>query len=601
MSEDTPARVGNPDRWDGHPFKTVLPRRIAFTSVVLVSIALLTGWLAAILGRNAFGFVDVAMLILFVVNIMWVTVAFWNSFIGFIILLGARNPVAVAAPLLQYRWAPLRPDVRVAIVITIRDEDPLAVFARLRTMKGSLDYTDIAQQVHYFILSDSSHTEIIAAEQSEFEAFRILLSDKPTAVFYRHRPTNTGFKAGNVREFCTRCGGEYTYMVLLDADSLMTGRAIVRHIEIMEANPKIAILQSLIVNILSPSLFARVYDFGHRHAMRCSIAGAGWWQGDRCQYWGHNATIRLGPFVEHCELPTLPGNGPLAGHIICHDQIEAMLVHRAGYEVRVVPWEDGSYEATPPTFFDFTKRNHRWCHGNLQNLQLVMARSIPLIDRFHIVNAAVRFLAWPALVVFIILSAVSAAASRADTALFNQGGLYFTWMFMLLAPRLLGLGEAAFKSRDAYGGIRRLFIGGLLEVVFTILLLPLLMVSATGFMISLMSGRGFAWSAQTRNGYKVSWREAFQRLWPHTAFGATLAAWLVITVPTALAWFLPFLCGLLLAIPFTVVTAMPRWARWASDTMLCSMPEDMHSPWEVARLVDNATAGARLNRGGLPA
>ena len=44
--------------------------------------------------------------------------------------------------------------------------------------------------------------------------------------------------------------------------------------------------------------------------MRSYTLGAAWWQGDCGPYWGHNAIIRIAPFMEHCHLPML-GKGAI--------------------------------------------------------------------------------------------------------------------------------------------------------------------------------------------------------------------------------------------------------------------------------------------------
>ena len=214
--------------------------------------------------------------------------------------------------------------------MTVHDDGAESIFARIKSIRQSLDKTSSGQSFDYFILSDSSLPETIEAEE---RALALWQAEDPSVnqrVIYRRRTTNWGFKPGNIRDFCARWGEDYQLMVLLDADSIMSGETIVRLVRIMENNPQLGILQTLIVGVLCPSLFARLFEYGHRHALRCSIAGSAWWQGDRCQYWGHNAVIRMSPFARYCEMPFLPGKGPFSGHIFCHDQIEASFMHRAG-------------------------------------------------------------------------------------------------------------------------------------------------------------------------------------------------------------------------------------------------------------------------------
>jgi membrane glycosyltransferase len=254
----------------------------------------------------------------------WVALAFWNSVIGFF-LRRSSKPMSRVWPELERLDAPNPLKSRTALVMTTRDDNAEHVFARIKAMRTSLNKTSSAAWFDYFILSDSSMPELIATEERTITAWRDEDPSVNERVFYRRRPTNLGFKAGNVRDFCAKYGQKYEFMVLLDADSTMSGETIVRLVGIMENSPRIGILQTLIVGVLCSSLFARLFEFGHRYALRCSTIGSAWWQGDRCQFRGHNAVIRLAPFARYCELPFVPSKGPFGGHIFCHDQLEASL------------------------------------------------------------------------------------------------------------------------------------------------------------------------------------------------------------------------------------------------------------------------------------
>ena len=86
-------------------------------------------------------------------------------------------------------------------------------------------------------------------------------------IIYRRRTDNTGYKAGNVRDFCARWGKDYALMLPLDADSLMSGDQIVRLVRMMQAHPKIGILQSLVVGMPSASAFANGVRIDTRSTM----------------------------------------------------------------------------------------------------------------------------------------------------------------------------------------------------------------------------------------------------------------------------------------------------------------------------------------------
>jgi membrane glycosyltransferase len=445
----------------------------------------------------------------------------------------------------------------------------------------SLNSTGYSDFFDLHLLSDSSEAEIISEEETRLKAWQTRSPKKP--LFYRRRGFNTDYKPGNLREFCDRAGHEYEFIVLLDADSLMSGREIVRHVRTMTANPRLGILQSVIVGILPPSFFARVYEFGHRHGLHCSIVGAVWWQGDRCQFWGHNATIRLAPFIKYCRLPEFLGKGAFAGHIICHDQIEASLIHSAGYDVRVLPVETGSYEETPPTFLDFAKRNHRWCQGNFKNLRVLAMRGLPAIDRFQLAIVAQRFLAWPATICFVTLAVAPTILWPSDMPFAKQsaGILYFVWMLLFFAPKLLGILDAILREGQKYGGAARLVLGALTELVFTSLLTPVSMFEATRFMMYLATGRRLDWDVQRRSSHRITMRSALRVLWLPTAYGMLLSALLAIENAAALFWFLPFLLGLVFCIPFVALTSAPALNAWALRKRLCAVPEELSPSTEI--------------------
>ncbi|MFO0002065.1 MAG: glucans biosynthesis glucosyltransferase MdoH, partial [bacterium] len=98
-------------------------------------------------------------------------------------------------------------------------------------------------------------------------------------VSYRRRSDNSGFKAGNLREFCVRRGGECAFAIVLDADSVMSAETVAHLVRVMQADPTLGIAQTLVVGLPSASPFARVFQFGMRLGMRSYTLGSAWWQG----------------------------------------------------------------------------------------------------------------------------------------------------------------------------------------------------------------------------------------------------------------------------------------------------------------------------------
>jgi len=561
----------------------LLRRRVLFGALVIATTLVFAVWLYHVVAAGGFGLLETCLLFFFLVHIAWLTIDFWNAMIGFYLLRVSDNILARVSPPLADTHDASAILERIAVVMTIRNEDANGVFARLDAIKTSLSNTPLEAQFDYFVLSDSSVPLTIDAEMAGCAAFRARHGETSRLV-YRRRTSNEGFKAGNVRDFCDRWGGKYEFMILLDADSLMTGETILRLVRTMHANPRLGVLQTIMVGVLMPSFFAQVFEFGHRLGMVCRAVGAVWWQGDRCQYWGHNAIIRMAPFTEFCRLQSLPGKGPFSGHIICHDQIEASLMERAGYEIRVLPVESGSYEGVPPTLLEFMDRDYRWFHGNLKNLRLLNLPKLPWMSRFHLAVVAQRYLGWVAAVIFVLLAAVKAAtwphgaAFPAHAAL----ALYLTVIVVFLTPRLSGLAHTLLSGAAPYGGNRAVILGGFAELCFSLILLPISMFATTWFLVWLLLGWGMRWEAPRRSSYSLHWRSALARLWPQALFAAALTVFLVLAAPGALPWFTPFLFGLLAAIPFALLASSPTVTDRTRRVKLCAVPEDLDVPMEVA-------------------
>ena len=316
--------------------RTIATRRVIMVALNLATLAALTWGVAQVFGAGGWQTTDVVMLICFFLGAPWTVMGLWNALLGIWLLHGRRNGVAEVAPHLAAGDGDTAIWTRTALAMTVRNEDPEKSFQRLAQMRQELDRTAFGHFFDIHILSDTTDPEIAEAEERCFHVMRGALGPRS---FYRRRAVNTGFKAGNVREFLQNAGRAYDFYLPLDSDSLMSGQAILRMVRIMEAYPRLGILQSLIVGAPATSAFARIFQFGMRHGMRSYTMGASWWQADCGPYWGHNALIRTAPFRRYCRLRTLPGKPPLGGHVLSHDQLEAALIRRAGYEVRVIPVE----------------------------------------------------------------------------------------------------------------------------------------------------------------------------------------------------------------------------------------------------------------------
>ena len=564
-------------------------RRIVFALNVVTYVAML-GVAARVLGAGGWTWVDVVLFMCFAAGTPWTVLGFWNALIGLWLLHFRKDALTEVAPYAAAgdQPAPLR--VKTAVFMTVRNEDPQRAILRLRTVKASVDATGEGAVFSYFVLSDTNNPEVAAAEEQAVEAWKSADPDRERIV-YRRRADNTGFKAGNVRDFCARWGKDYALMLPLDADSLMSGEQVVRLVRMMQAHPKIGILQSLVVGMPSTSAFARIFQFGMRHGMRSYTMGQAWWVGDCGPFWGHNALVRIKPFHEQCDLPMLPGKPPLGGHVLSHDQVEATLMRRAGYEVRVLPVERGSWEENPPTMLEFARRDVRWCQGNMQYLKLLDLPGLYPMSRFQLVWAILMFIGIPAWTLMIALLPVAAWEGRSvpDFPTGLASGLYLTFFAMYLMPKIAGVLDVMLTKGGvtSYGGWLRFVPGAALELAFSFLQGAVSTIRTSIFMVGLLFGKSVVWGGQSRDAQGLSWTTAAQNLWPQMLFGVIVCGALLVIAPAVLWWSLPLTAGYLLAVPFAVLTADPRVGRVLQRLGVCGVPEDFKAPAEVTAVMGN--------------
>jgi membrane glycosyltransferase len=567
------------------PLTTVLARRRALFAVLVAATMAAVLWLAAV-AVPPYSAGAIAFLVLFAVTLPWSVVGFWNGTIGFLIMRFCRDPAAAVNPLA----ASIRGDEPViastAILMCIRNESPDQVTRNLQPLMEGLVQARVAHLFHVYVLSDSSDPGIIATEASCFDAFTAKWQGT-IPVTYRRRVVNTAFKSGNIRDFCDRWGNNHEFAITLDADSFMPTHAVLRLVRIAQANPTLGILQTLIVGLPSVSVFARVFQFGMRLGMRSYTLGATWWQGDCGPYWGHNAVIRLAPFIAHCRMPFLPGNGPLSGHILSHDQVEAALMRRAGYEVRVLPVEGISWEENPPTLMEFSRRDLRWCQGNMQYWQLLSMPGLKPLNRFQLVFAILMYLGSPAWMAMTAIGTVLLAISDTPAAQYvpvKAGAgtaLFAIVMVMTFAPKIASIIDVLLtrSARRSYSGAIAFVLNVAIETLFMILLAPIIALTHTIFLTRLfVFRRGGTWNSQVRQSHAVPWRLALARLWPQTIAGCTVLGVVAMKAPNNIGFALLGTTGLILAIPFAVATASPLIGHLFARIGVGRIPEEIEPP-----------------------
>ncbi|HEY0424733.1 MAG TPA: glucans biosynthesis glucosyltransferase MdoH, partial [Rhodopila sp.] len=334
---------------------------------------------------------------LFVLLFTWIAFSFMSALAGFMVLLfRIRDPLGIEPD------APL-PSVasRNAMLLPTYNENPYRIMARLQAMYESLGQTGYGSAFDWFVLSDTTDPSVWIAEEKCFLRLREDLG--VSNIFYRHRPENHARKSGNIEDWIRRFGAGYEHMVILDADSLMTGDTVVRLVSAMERHPGVALIQTLPVVVNARTLFSRLQQFSGRLYGPIIAAGIAWWHGSEGNYWGHNAIIRVRAFAKDAGLPELRGRKPFGGHILSHDFVEAALMRRAGWAIRMVPTLGGSFEECPPSLLDFAARDRRWCQGNLQHLAVLPARGLHWVSRLHLLTGIGSYLTAPLWLMFLVL------------------------------------------------------------------------------------------------------------------------------------------------------------------------------------------------------
>jgi membrane glycosyltransferase len=563
-------------------------RPLAFFGSVALTMAGLLGLAAIALSPGGFGLVDLVLLMLFAITLPWYVIGFWNATIGLLIMRFARDPVAAVTPVAGR----VRDDAPItsstAILLCIRNEPPERAARLLVPMLEGLVTRGVGDHFHVYVLSDSEAPQIAAAEDAWFAAFAPAWHGR-IGLTYRRRPQNVGFKAGNIGDFCKRWGKDHDFAIVLDADSVMSVELVLKLVRIMQIDPQLGILQSLVIGMPSASAFARIFQFGMRLGMRSYTLGSAWWQGDCGPYWGHNAIVRLAPFMAHCHLPVLTEGALVKGHVLSHDQIEAVLMRKAGYAVRVLAEEGSSFEQNPPTLVEFVRRDLRWCQGNMQYWHFVRMPAIAPVSRCQLALAILMFIGSPAWIAMLLVAsaAVAAAPTPADFMRWDAGiALLGLVLAMWFAPNIATVIDVLARAelRHRFGGALRFVASFALTVIFVDLIAPIAWASHTLFLARLLIGRGVAWGAQLREDHKVPWSLAFAHFWSQTLIGLAPLSLLAFTAPSAIPYALLVAGGPLLSIPLAVVTARPELGRALIAIGLDRLPEETAPPPELRAL-----------------
>lgn len=582
---------------------TVSRRRWIFVLLVSLTTILALGMITSAFLQNGLTPTELVLLVLYTLLILWVSTSFWTATLGFWVLLFGGDRISIGRLPPDPETLDRAPG-KTALVMPIYNEDPVRVTAGLRAIWQSLVETGKSEHFEMFILSDTRDPQGWMQEEANW--YRMCVDfDAHGRIFYRNRERNIARKSGNLEEFCHRWGGRYEYMIVLDADSVMAGETLVKMVDLMDRHPKVALIQSPPLPANQHSLFSRILQFASNFYGDIFIWGINFWQLSGSGYWGHNAILRIKPFVEHCGLPKLPGKEPFGGEIFSHDTVEAAFLRQAGFEVWIAPELKGSYEELPPTLIDYAKRDRRWCQGNLQHLRLVFAKGFPGLSRLYFLMGIMSYVSSPLWLMFLVFTGFEAyVKSQTMPVYFFGDNLFPVWpesyvvemttvllvtLAMLFLPKFwsLLLGILNWRRLKLYGGFFRATLSVILESIFSMLTAPVLMIYQSKFVFAILMRRSVGWPPQNRDEHRLGFWEAVQAHGEHTLIGL-VAGWISYRyVPGFFIWLVPVLTGLVLSIPLSMLSSSAWVGRLTRKMGLFLTPEESQTPRVLELLEEN--------------
>jgi len=559
-------------------------RRASFFGAILATTVLGTWLLYRTFRPEGISPLEWVQLVLFVLLFQQIATGFWLAAFGFLVTLFGGDRAQITHSI-DREILPEGENPPTAIVLPIFNEDVDRVFRAVEAMWDGVRDTGRGQGFDFFILSDSNKPENwLREEMAWLEQCKRL--NAFGRIFYRKRRVPRNTKSGNVADFCRRWGSRYKYMIVLDADSVMTGSLLTRLVAMMERNPRTGLIQTAPQMALGRTLFRRMQQFAAKIYAPIFSAGSNYWHLFASNYWGHNAIIRLHPFMEYCDLPELPERESKRRHIFSHDTVEASLMRRAGFDVWFAYAEEGSYEEGPPNLSDSLGRDRRWCLGNLQHFWFLFAPKIDFANRFHIWMGLMAYLSSPLWLLFLIAGALDLSVKYRFSLLSALPGVHlprhfdavqlllFATFALLFVPKIISMLLALPKARQ-YGGALRMVASTLAETLVWTLLAPALMLYYTQFVALNLIGLQIKWTTQNRSEDQgLGFWECFRIFWMPPTVGLAAVASLVSFAPQELIVFSPIIAGWLLAPVLAWMTSSPLAGDITKRARLFFVPEE---------------------------
>ena len=419
------------------------------------------------------------------------------------------------------------------------------------------------------ILSDTRSTPAALLEEAIVAATRRRLPG--LSLSYRRRARNTDYKSGNIRDWVVSEGHAHDAMLILDADSIMGPDSVIRMADAMAREPGLGLIQTIPRVLPGRTVWQGLQSFASEVYGMNMGRGFAMWTGGEGNFLGHNALVRIPAFAASAGLPHLPGPAPRGGVILSHDFVEAALLRRAGWGVQMMPEAQDSHEDTPETLIGYLKRDRRWCQGNLQHVQLLLAPGLHPLSRFHLLQGAMAYLAsvwWLLLLLLWALAGPGGMAPGATPFLpifppmpaLTQASIAGAIAALLITPKLMGIMAHLRHRRLSPATAPRFaprFAGLVLaEMLLSALLAPALMVHQVRAVLRFAGGLDGGWMPHVAGRSDLRTLLRFHAV--ETGLGAALLS-LSLAGQISL-WLLPIAASLCLTLPLAALLQMPRSA-----------------------------------------
>lgn len=420
----------------------------------------------------------------------WVALSFCSALLG---LFWRPSPVVVPAGQLD-----------VAILLPMYGEPAAATIGTASDLLAGLAATG-RHRFSLHVLSDTRDPAAALVEEATVAALRHARPD--LLIRYRRRAQNTDYKSGNIRDWVITDGNAFEAILVLDADSVMVPASVLRMADLLASVPGLGLVQSPPRVLPGATLWHRLQSFASEVYGLNLSRGFAIWAGDDANFLGHNAMLRTRAFAASAGLPHLPGRAPRGGVILSHDFVEAALMRRAGWGVRLLPEASGSYEATPETLPGYLRRDRRWCQGNMQHLRLLATPGLHPVSRFHLLQGAMAYVAsvwW--MLLLLLWAFVGPDGAMHDFfsgnplmpdwpryPVFSQATLVGFVFLMLVGPKVLGIVAHIRDRGPSWGQAPGFALSVLIEIALSILIAPALMVQQVRAVLRTLAGFDGGW------------------------------------------------------------------------------------------------------------